>query len=655
MAAVRQSQEERELAEFSSILEVPETYAEGMTWVGVIGALFIGFVMMPASIYLGLVAGETMGPAAVWVTIILFTEIAKRSFVKLTRQEVYMLYYLAGGLTSIVGVAALSGGPFATLIWNQYLATSPAAASFAAQIPDWVAPHAGSEALIQRTFFHADWLQPILLLMAREVLSRLSWFGLGYSLFRVTCDIEQLTFPLAPVAAQGATALAETTAKTETWRWRVFSFATMLGILFGIIYVALPAVSGLVLVRPIYLLKIPWLDFTAATEAVFPATPLGVGTSLQSVITGMVLPFWVVVGTTAATLGSVVINPALHHFGYLTQWEPGMDTINTVFANQLDFYLSFGVGTALSIALIGIGKMVANWRTTRDRAARPLPAGRGDVPLWKALTAWLLADVVIILLCHRLVPEFPWPILVFFGLIWTPLNSYINARMLGVAGQFVPFPFIREATFILSGYKGVAIWFAPLPFANYGAYAQKFREVQLTGTRFTSVIRAELLMTVLLFLCSLLFWSYIWKLNPIPHVSYPYAQQFWEFTAMQQAFWITATTEDNKVFLQAVKPGVMAAGLGTGLGVFGLFSVLRWPVLSIYGFIRGMGQIPHLFIPEFIGALLGRFYFARRYGSEQWRRYTPVVAAGFACGMGLSAMVSIAAALIFQSLSDLPF
>ncbi|NUP99659.1 MAG: peptide transporter, partial [Armatimonadetes bacterium] len=388
MAEERLTQEERELAEFRSIMEEPESYQDGMTWVALVGALFIGFVMMPASIYLGLVAGETMGAAAVWVTIILFTEVAKRSFVQLKRQEVYMLYYLAGGLTSIVGVAALSGGPFATLIWNQYLANSPAASSFAADIPRWVAPPAGSAALVQRTFFHPDWLPAIFLLMAREVLSRMSWFGLGYTLFRVTSDIEKLSFPLAPVAAQGATALAETTGKEETWRWRVFSFATMLGILFGIIYVAVPAVSGLVLVRPIYLLPIPWIDFTAATESIFPATPLGVGTSLGAVVTGMVLPFWVVVGTTMATLGSVLINPTLHRFGLLKQWEPGMDTINTVFANQLDFYLSFGVGTALSIAVIGLGKMAANWKTARARASRGVPEGRGDVPLPYALGSW---------------------------------------------------------------------------------------------------------------------------------------------------------------------------------------------------------------------------------------------------------------------------
>jgi len=59
--------------------------------------------MMPGSIYLGLVAGQTMGPAAEWTTIILFTEVARRSLTTLTRQEVYVLYYIAGGLTAMTG------------------------------------------------------------------------------------------------------------------------------------------------------------------------------------------------------------------------------------------------------------------------------------------------------------------------------------------------------------------------------------------------------------------------------------------------------------------------------------------------------------------------------------------------------------------------
>ena len=57
-----------------------------------IGAIFIGFLMMPGSMYLQLVIGTGIGPAARWVTIILFAEIAKRSYTELKQQEIFLLY-----------------------------------------------------------------------------------------------------------------------------------------------------------------------------------------------------------------------------------------------------------------------------------------------------------------------------------------------------------------------------------------------------------------------------------------------------------------------------------------------------------------------------------------------------------------------------------
>ncbi len=47
--------------------------------------------MMPGAMYLGLVAGSGLGPAAQWVTVVLFAELARRSFQPLKRQELYML------------------------------------------------------------------------------------------------------------------------------------------------------------------------------------------------------------------------------------------------------------------------------------------------------------------------------------------------------------------------------------------------------------------------------------------------------------------------------------------------------------------------------------------------------------------------------------
>ena len=237
--------------------------------------------------------GGSLGAAAEWVTIILFAEITKRSFTSLSRQEVYVLYYVAAGLI------AAETGAFEGLLWNQYLRQSPAAKQFgiANIFPNWWAPPLDSPAILMRSFFHSDWVVPIIVLVFGMVISRLSWFSVAYTLFRVNSDYERLPFPYAPVAAQGATALAETSQGVESWRWRVFSAGAMIGLVFGAIYVAIPAITGALLTEPVQLIPIPMVDFTQVTGNFIPATPLGFTAHLGPIFSGMVMPFWGVMGT----------------------------------------------------------------------------------------------------------------------------------------------------------------------------------------------------------------------------------------------------------------------------------------------------------------------------------------------------------------------
>ncbi|MEI6499913.1 MAG: peptide transporter, partial [Armatimonadota bacterium] len=165
-------------------MEVPTEFESGFDIKSIVGALFVGFIMMPGAIYLGLVVGQSMGPAAEWTTIILFTEVARRSFVSLKRQEIYILFYIAASLASMQGGVALAGGAFAGKIWDQYFVRSPAAegTGIASQVPAWVVPSGQSPAIMHRTFFHPDWIVPSLLLLLGTVLGRLNQFGLGYIL-----------------------------------------------------------------------------------------------------------------------------------------------------------------------------------------------------------------------------------------------------------------------------------------------------------------------------------------------------------------------------------------------------------------------------------------------------------------------------------------
>lgn len=633
-------------------------FEEGMSRRVVLGAFFIGFLMMPGAIYMGLIAGSSLGPAAEWVTLILFSEVARRSFAPLRRQEIYTLYYIAGGLTHAAGGMMLAGGPFGGLIWNQYLVQSQVGQllGLAQQLPAWVVPPAGSAALAERTFFHPDWLLPIALLVVGQVLARAEWFGLGYVLFRLTADGERLPFPLAPVAAQGAMALAES--EEQTWRWRVFAGGMGLGLAFGAVLVGLPALSGLVASRPLVLLPVPWIDFTRDLEKVLPTATLGIGTDLGLVLAGAVLPFWVVAGAFAGSLVQVAANPLLHHLGLLSRWRPGMDAVSTHFANDLDLWLSVYVGAGAAVALVGLWQAGQALRGHRGaRGAWEAPPGRGDFPLWLGVGLYLLAACGYIALCLVLLEDdhFPLVFLLVFAFLLTPLVSYANARMVGLTGQSAGIPLVREGAFLLSGYRGVDIWFAPIPYGDHGRRAQFFREVELTGTRLTSIAKAELLILPIALGSGLLFWTVIWKMGPIPSIVFPYAQQYWHLFALRQFMWLSFTTEGGLRFGEVVHP-LWAAGsfLLTGGALWGLAG---WgaPLAGVYGFIRGLQSLPHLLIPEMLGACLGRYWLQRRYGTEEWGRRAPILLAGFACGQGLIGMAAVGVVLIVRAVAQLPY
>jgi len=651
--------EDKELQEYRDLLKAPTHFEEGFDWKTIVGAIFIGFLMMPGSMYLQLVIGSGIGPAARWVTIILFAELAKRSYSDLKQQEIFLLYYMAG--------AALHT-PFQGLLWNQYLVQSDAARMLgvAEFIPAWVAPSPESSALVERTLFHRDWLIPILLLIGTQIITRVDQFGLGYALYRITSDVEKLPFPMAPVAALGTMALAESTEERQkSWKWRVFSIGGVIGLVFGAVYVLLPALSGLVLMESIRLIPIPWIDLTVHTEDWLPAVATGIQLDLGLVFIGMVLPFWAVIGGLGGLVITIIANPILYRHGILHRWHPGMRTVETVFANNFDFYLSFGIGLGLAIGLVGfwhVARSFSGGRAGERGRLRDLfrpPPGRGDINFWLSIGIYVFSTASYVLLCVWLVPNFPVVFFLVYGFLYTPVISYITARMEGIAGQFVSLPLVREASFIAGakyfGYQGIEIWYAPIPIHNYGSATVSFREIELTGTSIRGIIKSEIVVFPVVMVASLLFSQFIWQLAPIPSSAYPFAQELWHLQALNTLLMQTSTLEGNSLFFQALNWIYVGAGTLLGVITYILLTLFGLPVMLVYGLVRGLGQsTPHGLLLEVVGALLGRYFFRRRYGT-MWGQYSPVLLAGFSCGMGLTGMFAMGLTLILKSLARLPY
>jgi hypothetical protein len=682
-----------EVDEYRKLVEPPSEFKDGFGWTTVLGIFFCGLVMMPGGIYLGLMTGAGIGSAASWVTVILFMEIARRALKPLSKQNLVLLLHAA--TVMMASNLLFPGGPFGQLVYRAYLVSSEAVrdSGMLGAFPSWFAPSPDSPAILERTLWHKDWLVPIGIVVFMGVVSTVQRYTLGYFFFRLTSDIERLPFPLASVSALGATALSDiekpaassdaapgnAAANAAPERRRVFSLGGVLGLAYGALMVGVPAVSGLFLDKPFYLIPQPFMDATTVTESLLPATPLGITLDLGVLFLGFVLPFWTVLGTFAAIVLTLLLNPALHHFGVLHTWQPGMDTVNTAFSNNVDFWLSFGIGSGLGLAAVSVYNTVRDVRkrlrawtkeSTPGRASiwQPPREGRGDYSMWVALAVYGVTALAVVGLCLLLLPRTPGVVffLFFFAFAYSPFISYVNARLLGISGQSVDIPFVREGAFLLSGARGLGIWLAPVPLENHGWQAQSYRVNELTGVRFWSLIKTELVILPVLFVLSLLFWAFIWKADAIPSALFPWAQINWELQAKNSALLYSSTFAPagaagdvtqlaDSQFMKAIHPNVIFGGFASGVGLFAATSWAGLPALFYYGIFRGLGQLPHTMLLELAGALIARRWLHKRYGRARFLQAAPVLLAGYLTGVGLIAMATIALRLIQSAISSGPF
>jgi hypothetical protein len=687
----RRQAADHELEEFRGLMEPPKTFEDGFSWTAFLGALFVALLMVPGSIYMTLIGGLSVGPAAQWVTVILFIEVARRANKRLKKAEIFTLFYLAG---AIMITASMAQGQFyggLSALWSQFFVQSDAAhaAGISSRIPNWVVPSARG-VLEHRSLFMREWIPAVALIVFTMVIGRLDNMVLGYGLFRLTSDIEKLPFPMAPVGAQGVLALSEeqeedapdatsagstsANGKPETWRWRVFSIGSVVGLVFGFVYLGIPTVTGALLGRPITILPLPFKDFTQQTAGVLPATPIALAMDLGMVLLGMVLPYWAMIGTFTGFLITVALNPILHlpSVGVLRTWNPGDNMQTTFYKNQIDFYFSFAIGIGIAMAVAGfvsVGKALHKARLEKrsgalssQRLAISVPEGRGDIAPILIFAVYLfvtaLYTAVSMYLLYVADGAVYWPIVwvtAFYACVYTPVVSYVTARLEGVAGEVLNIPFVREATFILSGYRGVAIWFLPIPLHNYGQMTVFYRQCELTGTSFRSIWKSELFLTPIIVGGSLLFAHFIWGLGPIPSSQYLFAQQWWEVTAANQAVVYSSTLGGFTEFEKAFNLHYILAGVGVGGVLFAGLSWLGAPVFFIYGIVRGLNQtFPFVIIPQFLGALIGRLYFRKCFG-PMWLKYVTVLFAGFSCGVGLIGTLGIGITFVSKSVFTLPY
>ena len=652
---------DKELEQFRAIMEVPSKFEEGFRFSSFLGALFLAMVMVPGAIYMELIAGHGVGPAAQWVTVILFIEIAKRANKRLSRAEIFILFYISG--------AIVSQNVHGTPLFRQFLVQSEAAvaAGIANDFPIWVSPT--DSTLETRSLFQMAWLPAILLMTFRMFMSKIDHAILSYGLFRQTSDVEKLPFPLAPIGAQGIMALADDqdgrVDSKSPWRWRVFSIGGALGMIYALLYIALPTLSEPLLGHPLAIFPIPFVDLTPYTEDFLPTAVLGITWDFSQLVVGMVMPFWAVFGSFIGAVIMTVANPLLYEIGILgNTWQPGQNLVQTTFSNNVDFYFSFTIGVSLAVAFVGIWQAIGKASIAIDEEGNKvkpnevvIPEGRGDISNRFVIIFYLISSAIIIGVCGYLIDWHAgvmW-VLLFYAFIYTPLISYVTARLEGLAGQVIEIPFIREMTFIMSGYQGIAIWFIPIPKANYGAHTMFYRKAELTGTKFTSIWKAEALLFPIVLVATIAFSSFIWSMDDIPGPRYPYTVKIWEFEAKNACLVYSSTLSGYSQFDEALDGWYITSGLVFGGVAYSLLAAFGAPILIFYGFVRGVGgTLVFMVATQFIGALLGRYYFERKFG-DNWKKYISVLTAGFFCGAGLIGMFCVGIVFLKGAVTNLPF
>jgi hypothetical protein len=117
--------------------------------------------------------------------------------------------------------------------------------------------------------------------------------------------------------------------------------------------------------------------------------------------------------------------------------------------------------------------------------------------------------------------------------------------------------------------------------------------------------------------------------------------------------------EDLRHPIQGEKWPILVFGAVFGLAFYAILGLFGMPIFFIWGFVRAVASAGaatfFTLITEVIGALLAKYYFWPRYGTQQWRQYAMVLAVGFGVGISLVGMVCAALLMVSKAVSPTSF
>jgi len=628
-------------------------FKSGITFNTILASFYALLVLTPASLFMQLVTGQGGISASLFI-MLLWVELAKLSGRRLTKQEAYMI--------SLFAVTAAVPLDMVFLVWYQ---NSDIAKMFniGRYIPEWAVPPIKANIINLRTFFHPSWILPITVAVLSSFFGLLTSLGLSLFARELFIEYERLPFPMQYVRAQAVITIT----KARRSSMGILSIAAMIGFVWSSILYVVPSIWQAWTGRYFYFIPVPWIDLTTHIENWFPGALFGVATDLSGIISGLVMPFPIIIGTFLASMAKYFflnwltviyqltpdIDPTIS--GYQGWWVPGMDIQMGMTRSTMFFWGSIDIGLGFAVAFapfIGhplryasvfkrIFTIKARTKSLEERVTEPYSFYKVILP--STLIGIGGGALLFYLLVPDFVHRFPW---IMFFIIFSPvITTLIRGFMMGVAGsQADPLRAFQDLLYYYARveYGKVDVWFAPNPMARRAYWLDEFRICQLTETKASSFIKLRFLLFPISIILGYLYMEFFWRLAPIPSARYPATAAYWPVQAVMKSLWIRGV----QVGLFRV-PWVIGSFI-TGTGIYLLLDFLHSPIPYI-AIAAGLNTWTPVASTMLIGGILAKII-QHIMGDAWWHENRRILAAGLAIGEGVALGVSVSLSMIINSI-----
>lgn len=650
------------MSEYADISKITENFRDGITWRSILAIVYSAIFLFPVTLYMNLVSG--VGVSSVYITIILFSELAALFGTKLTKQEVYMMFMFVGWASSSTFVLD-------TVVWRYYLMTNPVSFSFVdpgsnlpipLAIPWWWAPPYGSNAYLQRTVLQLPWLIPLAIAMAFVLLHFAADLSLAMLFGKLYIEEEKLEFPLQRPTAEICITLAE----RKEDRLKVFTLFAFLGVMWGTIAYGLPNFSKYIL-RSTAISFSPFVDLSSNLESLgLIGSTLVLTIEPLSYLSGFLIPLKI----SASLMIGVLLIAIVGNYLALTQfsslfprwrldWFPGMPSSLIAQKSVLDVWFGFFIGLAIGLSIVSLYNTRKSFiKTIKLFSNFKKISLEGYLDLKLILVIYLSSTIAGLILFYLLVPE-ATPTLLFLAGLTNILGGFlltaVSTRAVAETGYGIGIPYLWQGIVLASGYKYLNAWLInpPMPGSMTPSFVASLKVAYLTETKPSSYFKGLLILIPSTWLAGIFWVSVFWSLAPIPSSSYPNTAISWPTTLVSSLIWLSRSF--GYLNLSMVIPGIV---IPIVLGLF--FQRFPFPI-SLIALVSGMSSYSGgpvatgIFIANFIGSLIAEKIIIKRMGKEWFYTYRAALVAGFAAGEGTAVAIFAAIVVTAKAMWVLPF